>query len=350
MAEELERYDVTIIGGGPIGLFTAFYSGLRELKTKVIEFLPQLGGKVSFFYPEKIIRDIGGIPGIAGRDLINHLEQQANTFQPTIVLGQQVVGFERLADGNILLTGSSGEKHLTRTVILTTGMGIFETIKLDVDEAERFEGSNLHYSIENIDRFIGKRVIISGGGNAAVDWANELESIAASVTIIHRRHEFGGLESNVTKMRESSVNILTPFIIRKLHGENDIQKVTIEHIETGEIKEMEVDEVIVNHGFSIDLGPIKSWGMELEGGRIVVNGNMESSLPGVFAAGDAVIHPHKLRLIAGGFVEGPIALNSAKAYMDPDSEPMAMYSTHHKEFVSISVREGNLCRDFIPRV
>lgn len=334
MIDKLELYDVTIIGGGPIGLFTAFYSGMRELKTKVIEHLPQLGGKVSFFYPDKIIRDIGGIPAIAGKDLIAQLEQQANTFKPTIVLGQQITGFERLVDGNILLTSANGQKHLTRTVILTIGMGTFEPIKLDIHGAEHYEEHSLHYSVQNKEHFKGKRVLISGGGNSAVDWANELEPIAKTVTVVHRRDEFLGHESNVTKMKESSVQILTPYQLKELHGDgNLIQKVTIEQVETNETLEIEVDEVIINHGFNLDFGPINDWGLEISDARIVVNEKMETNLPGVFAAGDAVTYPNKLKLIAGGFVEGPKALNSAKAYMDPESEPMAMYSTHHKEFV-----------------
>ncbi|MGW6163873.1 ferredoxin--NADP(+) reductase, partial [Bacillus altitudinis] len=143
MAENQEVYDVTIIGGGPIGLFTAFYCGMRELKTKVIEFLPKLGGKVSLFFPEKIIRDIGGIPGIAGKQLIEQLKEQAATFDPDIVLNQRVTGFERLDDGTIVLTGSEGEKHYTRTVILACGMGTLEVNEFDSEDAARYGGNNV---------------------------------------------------------------------------------------------------------------------------------------------------------------------------------------------------------------
>ncbi|MGO1134488.1 ferredoxin--NADP(+) reductase [Bacillus subtilis] len=334
MAENQEVYDVTIIGGGPIGLFTAFYCGMRELKTKVIEFLPKLGGKVSLFFPEKIIRDIGGIPGIAGKQLIEQLKEQAATFDPDIVLNQRVTGFERLDEGTIVLTGSEGEKHYTRTVILACGMGTLEVNEFDSEDAARYAGKNLHYGVEKLDAFKGKRVVISGGGDTAVDWANELEPIAASVTVVHRREEFGGMESSVTKMKQSSVRVLTPYRLKQLSGnEERIQKVTICHTETGQREDIEIDELIINHGFKIDLGPMMEWGLEIEGGRVKADRHMRTNLPGVFVAGDAAFYESKLRLIAGGFTEGPTAVNSAKAYLDPKAKNMAMYSTHHKKLV-----------------
>ncbi|CAF1856481.1 NAD(P)/FAD-dependent oxidoreductase [Bacillus subtilis] len=334
MAENQEVYDVTIIGGGPIGLFTAFYCGMRELKTKVIEFLPKLGGKVSLFFPEKIIRDIGGIPGIAGKQLIEQLKEQAVTFDPDIVLNQRVTGFERLNDGTIVLTGSEGETHYTKTVILACGMGTLEVNEFDSEDATRYAGKNLHYGVEKLDAFKDKRVVISGGGDTAVDWANELEPIAASVTVVHRREEFGGMESSVTKMKQSSVRVLTPYRLEQLNGDEErIKSVTVCHTESDQREDIEIDELIINHGFKIDLGPMKEWGLEIEEGRVKADRHMRTNLPGVFVAGDAAFYESKLRLIAGGFTEGPTAVNSAKAYLDPKAENMAMYSTHHKKLV-----------------
>ncbi|MDS9999005.1 NAD(P)/FAD-dependent oxidoreductase [Bacillus atrophaeus] len=334
MAENQKIYDVTIIGGGPVGLFTAFYSGMRELKTKVIEFLPRLGGKVSFFFPEKIIRDIGGIPGIAGQQLIEQLKEQAATFDPEIVLNQRVEGFERMDDGTIVLTASNGEKHYTRTVILATGMGTLEVNELDSKDASKYAGKNLHYKAEKFGDFKDRHVVISGGGDSAVDWANELEPIAASVTIIHRRNEFGCLESSMTKMNQSSVRVLTPYTLEQIHGnEERIQSVTARHSETGRTELIELDELMINHGFKIDLGPMQDWGLDIEEGRIKADRHMRTNLPGVFVAGDAASYESKLRLIAGGLTEGPTAVNSAKAYLDPEAENMAMYSTHHKKLI-----------------
>ncbi|MGG1675666.1 NAD(P)/FAD-dependent oxidoreductase [Neobacillus sp. NRS-1170] len=330
MWNEMKLFDVTIIGGGPAGLFTAFYCGMREMETKIIEFLPYLGGKVSYFYPEKMIRDIGGIPAIKGEELIRQLEEQARTFEPTIVLNQQVVGLERLTDGTFLLTSHNGEKHHTRTIILATGFGTLKSGRLDLADAEEYEGRNLHYTVERLKDFTGKHVLISGGGNSAVDWANELLPIAKHITVVHRRNEFSGLERNISNLRNSTATILTPFVMEGLHGEeNQLNSVRVKNLETGEIQDIVVDEVLVNHGFSIDLGPIKEWGLEFENGSIKVDSFMETNIPGIFAAGDIASYQNKLHLIAGGFSEGPTAVNSAKAYIEPEKELKPIFSTNH---------------------
>lgn len=328
--EEMKLFDVTIIGGGPVGLFTAFYCGMREMETKIIEFLPYLGGKVSYFYPEKMIRDIGGIPAITGEDLIRQLEEQARTFQPAIVLNQQVVGLERLADGTFLLTSHNGDKHHTRSIILATGFGTLKSARLELEDAEKYEGRNLRYTVESLKDFRGKHVLISGGGNSAVDWANELLPIAKKVTIVHRRNEFSGLERNISNLRNSSAAIMTPYVIEELHGDGDLlTSVSVKNLETGEMQVIGVDEVLVNHGFSIDLGPIKDWGLEFENGSIKVDSYMQTNIPGIFAAGDIASYQNKLHLIAGGFSEGPTAVNSAKTYIQPDKELKPIFSTNH---------------------
>lgn len=213
-------------------------------------------------------------------------------------------------------------------------MGTLEVNEFDSEDAARYAGKNLHYGVEKLDAFKGKRVVISGGGDTAVDWANELEPIAASVTVVHRREEFGGMESSVTKMKQSSVRVLTPYRLEQLNGDEEgIKSVTVCHTESGQRKDIEIDELIINHGFKIDLGPMMEWGLEIEEGRVKADRHMRTNLPGVFVAGDAAFYESKLRLIAGGFTEGPTAVNSAKAYLDPKAENMAMYSTHHKKLV-----------------
>jgi thioredoxin reductase len=332
MGNEMKLYDVTIIGGGPIGLFTAFYCGMREMETKVIEFLPYLGGKVSYFYPEKVIRDIGGIPAISGENLIQQLVEQAQTFNPTIVLNQQVIGMEKLEDGTFLLTSHNGERHHTRTIILATGFGTLKSAKLDVESAGKYEGRNLRYAVERLNDFKDKHVLISGGGNSAVDWANELLPIARHITVVHRRHEFSGIERNISNLRKSTATIMTPHVLEELHGDDDrITSVSVKNIETNAAQVIEVDEVLVNHGFCIDFGPIKGWGLEFEYGNIKVDSMMQTNIEGIFAAGDAANYPNKLHLIAGGFTEGPTAVNSAKAYLEPDKELKPIFSTNHEQ-------------------
>ncbi|WP_373893134.1 NAD(P)/FAD-dependent oxidoreductase [Virgibacillus natechei] len=334
MSNQLELYDVTIIGGGPVGLFTAFYSGMREMKTKVIEYLPFLGGKVPYFYPEKVIRDIGGIPHLSGEKLTENLIEQAKTFDPTIVLGEQVTEMEKLEDGTFLLTSSNGAKHHTRTIILSTGFGTLRSVKLDLPGAEAYEEKSLYYTIRKLDHFKGKHVLISGGGNSAVDWANELESIAEKVTLVYRKPTFSGIESNVTKMMNSSVDVFQPYGLVELKGENgQVSSAMIKHIDTQKQEELPIDTIIVNHGFHIDLGPIEQWGMEMNSGSIQVDNQMSTSIPGIFAVGDIASFPGKLNLIAGGFNEGPIAVNNAKLYLSPKDHLETIYSTNYEPLI-----------------
>ncbi|MRG87775.1 NAD(P)/FAD-dependent oxidoreductase [Salinibacillus xinjiangensis] len=329
MTHQDELYDVTIIGGGPVGLFTAFYSGMREMKTKIIEYLPFLGGKVPYFYPEKIIRDIGGIPSISGEKLTEQLIEQAMTFDPTVVLGEQCMHLEQHDDGTFTLTNDNGAKHHTRTIILATGFGTLKSVKLDLPNASQFEENNLDYTIKRLEHYRGKHVLISGGGNSAVDWANELEPIAEKVTLIYRKTDFKGIESNITKMKNSSVDVKTPYVIEELAGkEGHVETVTIQNVETKETEQLSVDAVIVNHGFEIDLGPIAEWGMKMKNGSVQVDQEMATTIPGIFAVGDIANFENKLPLIAGGFNEGPIAVNSAKLHIHPKEELAHLFSTN----------------------
>ncbi|MFC5703340.1 NAD(P)/FAD-dependent oxidoreductase [Cohnella faecalis] len=333
MSEQLELYDVTIIGGGPAGMYTAFYSGMRDLKTKLIEAREELGGRI-LIYPEKMIWDVGGQTPTLGSKLIEQLIQQACTFDPTIVLGQHITAFERQPDGTILLTAATGERHWTRTVILAIGYGILQLAKLEIEGADRFEVSNLHYTVQELEIFRGKRVLISGGGDSAVDWANALAPLAASLTVVHRRDKFGGHERNVANMKASSANVLTPYAVESLHSSNgkEIDQVTISHVDTGERQSIDVDAVIVNHGLRYNFGPIKDWGLDMGDWNANVSGRMETNIPGIFAVGDFVKHDSKVHLIAGTFTDAVNALNSAKLYIDPQAEKVAYVSSHNAKF------------------
>jgi len=333
MNGQLELYDVTIIGGGPAGLYTAFYSGMRDLKTKLIEAQDRLGGRM-LIYPEKMIWDVGGVTPIRGEKLLGQLIQQAKTFDPTIVTGQQIIGYERQEDGTFILTSTSGERHLTRTVILAIGYGVRKMAKLEIEGADRYEVTNLHYTVQELEVFRGKRVLISGGGDSAVDWANELDPIAASVTIVHRREAFGGHERNVARMKASSVEVRVPYTVQALHsdGGETIDRVSIVHAETGETEVIEVDAVIVNHGMKSEFGPIREWGLDIGEWNVTVGERMATNIPGIFAAGDFATYGSKVGLIAGAFTDGVLALNSAKLYMDPEAPRMAYVSSHNERF------------------
>src|SRR5690625_3429356 len=209
-------FDVTIVGGGPAGLFSAFYSGLRELKTKIIEFQPFLGGKVHV-YPEKMIWDVGGLTPVTGTQLIEQMVTQGLTFDPEVALGQKVTSLAKDENGHFILHTSSGQKHYSKTVILAVGGGILKPNKLNIDNAEQFEDTNLHYSVKSLTRFKGKTILISGGGNAAIDWANMLKPIAKKIYLTYRKEMLNGHESQITELLNSSnVECLFNTTIEKL--------------------------------------------------------------------------------------------------------------------------------------
>ncbi|RYL92133.1 NAD(P)/FAD-dependent oxidoreductase [Sporolactobacillus sp. THM7-4] len=335
MPENEELYDVTIIGGGPTGLFTAFYAGMRQMKVKLIESLPQLGGQLSTLYPEKVIFDVAGFPKIKARELVQRLETQARQFHPTIVLDENVQTLERQEDGTLVLNAESGNRHLTRTVIITAGIGAFSPRPLKVEGAEQYEDRNLHYYVNDINKFKDRRVVILGGGDSAVDWANTLEPIASEVTIVHRRDQFRAHEASVNQMNHSSVKILTPFTAKAIEGDgNRIEKLVVEEVRGDREVTLPLDDLIVNYGFVSALGPIKDWNLELDKNSIVVNTKMETAIPGVYAAGDITSYPGKVKLIATGFGEAPTAVNNAKHYIDPDSRTQPVHSSSAADLFS----------------
>jgi len=218
--------------------------------------------------------------------------------------------------------------------VLAIGRGILKMAKLELEGAERYEVSNLHYTVQELEPFRGKRVLISGGGNSAVDWANELEPIASQVTVAHRRSQFGGHEKNIARMKNSSVDVLTPYEVTQLYSSNGvtIERVTLNHLETKESHELEVDEVIVNHGLKADFSGIKDWGLNMDDWNVFVNAKLETNLPGIYGAGDFAYYDSKVNLIAGAFTDAALALNSAKLYMDPEAPRMAYVSSHNDRF------------------
>ncbi|MBO8163398.1 MAG: NAD(P)/FAD-dependent oxidoreductase [Brevibacillus sp.] len=312
-------YDITIIGGGPAGLFTAFYGGMRQATVKIIESMPQLGGQLSALYPEKFIYDVAGFPKVRAQELVDGLKQQIAHFNPTICLEEKVENVVKKENNVFEITSDKGI-HYSRAVIITAGVGAFAPRKLEHPDAPKYEKSNLHYFVTDLNAFKGQRVLVVGGGDSAVDWALMLEPIASHVTLIHRRDKFRAHEHSVEMLHASKVDVKTPFEIKELHGDERIERVVIQNNATNEETELEVDAVIVNFGFVSSLGPIKNWGLTLEKGSIVVNSKMETNIPGIYAAGDIATYPGKVKLIAVGFGEAPTAVNNAIAYINPDAK------------------------------
>lgn len=319
-------YDVTIIGAGPTGLFTAFYGGMRQASVKIIESLPHTGGQLTALYPEKYIYDVAGFPKVRAQELVDNLEEQANIFDPTIVLEQEIEKVERLEDNTFKLT-SNKEVHYTKTMIITAGNGAFQPRRLNIGECEQFEGINLHYHVKDMSHYKDQNVVLLGGGDSAVDWALMLEPIAKQVTLVHRRDNFRAHEHSVERLMSSNVNILTPYVPSDIITTDKIDKVILDEVKGDNQITLEVDSVLCNYGFISTLGPIKDWGLEIERNSIVVNTKMETNIPGIYAAGDICTYDGKVNLIATGFGEGPTAINNAKQYIDPKARIQPKHST-----------------------
>lgn len=322
--------DILIVGGGPAGMFAAFYAGMRQASAKIIESLPQLGGQLAALYPEKYIYDVAGFPKVTAQQLVNNLKEQLKLFPETqICLEEKVENVVKKEERLFEVTTNKGV-HYAKAVIITAGVGAFEPRRLELPEAAKFEKSNLHYFVPDLNVFKGQRVVLTGGGDSAVDWALMLEPIAEKVTLVHRRDKFRAHEHSVENLMNSRVEVLTFKEITALHGDDRIEKVTITDNKTGEVLEREVDAVIVNFGFISSLGPIANWGLDIEKGSIRVDTRMETNIPGIFAAGDITTYPGKLKLIAVGFGEAPTAVNNAKVYIDPEAKLSPGHSSNMK--------------------
>lgn len=322
-----EVFDITIIGGGPVGMFAAFYGGMRNAKVKIIESLPQLGGQLSMLYPEKDIYDIAALPVIKGQELIDNLSVQISRFDPTICLEEEVIDVIKNDAGTFKLT-TAKTVHYSKAIIITAGNGAFQPRRLELDQAEDYEGKTLHYYVNNIEQFKDRTVAICGGGDSAVDWALTLEPIAKKVYLIHRRNKFRALEHSVSLLEQSSVEVITPYIPVAIEGEHpQIQSVKLKEVRGEGEKELEIDNFLINYGFTSSIGPMKKWGIDVKRNEIPVNTKMETTIPGIYAAGDICTYEGKIKLIATGFGEAPTAINNAMSYINPDERVQPMHST-----------------------
>jgi len=317
LARDERVYDITIIGGGPAGLFAAFYCGLRKASCKIIDSLPELGGQLATLYPEKHIFDVGGFPKILAKDLIQRLREQAFAYSPAVNLNEEVKELNR-RDDNIFELVTDKRIHLSKAIIICAGIGVFTPRPLPTDKAKDYEENGIFYYVDKLDQFRSKKVLVIGGGDSAVDYALMIEKVAEKVTLIHRRDGFRAHEESVRQLMESSVDVRTFVELSDLHGSGGVlEAATVINNKTKETDTIPVDAVVSGLGFSASLGPIADWGLEIENSEVVVNTKMETNLPGVYAAGDIVTYPGKVKLIATAFGEAPTAVNNAKTYIDP---------------------------------
>jgi thioredoxin reductase (NADPH) len=326
--------DITIIGGGPTGLYAAFYAGMREMSTRIIDSLPELGGQLMALYPEKYIYDVGGFPKILAKDLAAALIEQALQFDPEVVLDEEVRNIVREPD-RMVLEGRSGS-YMTRTLVLAGGKGAFEPTKLKRPGYEEFLGKGVHYAVKDPEAFRGKRVLIVGGGDSAVDWALALKDLTADLLVIHRRDHFRAHQRTVAQLADASAAGELAFRsfheVKEIRGADAVESVVIFDNRSGAEEVIEVDAVLTFLGFKPDLGPIKSWGLEVEKGRVKVSRLMETSVPRIYAAGDLADYEGKLDLIATGFAEAAVAVNHALHYVNPEARVNPGHSTSMRIF------------------
>jgi len=329
-----ESRDLTIIGGGPTGLFAAFYAGMRGVSCRIVDSLPELGGQLTALYPEKYVYDVGGFPRILARDLAVNLIEQGTQFGAEIRLEEQVADLIRDGDGWILTTDRG--RYPTRKLLIAAGKGAFAPRVLECPGYDRLLGKGLVHHVKDPAHFLGKRILVVGGGDSAVDWVLNLRDRAARLILIHRREGFRAHAQSMMQLRaaveEGSIELLTHREVREVHGDGCVTGVTIFDNRTDEETTFEVDAVIALIGFKPDLGPLARWGLEFERNSIKVNHRLETNLPGVYAAGDIVSYEGKLELIATGFSEAAMAVNHAVHEIDPKARYNPGHSTNLKVF------------------
>ena len=329
--------DVTVIGGGPTGLAAAYYAGHRAASVRIVEALEQLGGQTGAIYPEKHIFDVAGHAKVNGQDLVDLCAQQGLQFDAEVLLGESVDAMAHHVDEHgdclLALTTSRGSRLLSRAVIVAAGHGAFTPRKLPIAGIDEWEGRGVHYFVREKAAFSRKRCVIVGGGDSALDWTLGLHDCTEPpLALVHRRERFRAVEASVNEARElersGALRILTEAQVTELHGSDVLEAVTIEHGESGALSTLPCDALITLLGFHAHLGPIADWGLELHGKKQirVDPTTCETSLPGVYAAGDIAGYDGKITLITIGFAEAAIAANNAVArFRNEKAQPS--YST-----------------------
>ncbi len=323
--------DVLIIGAGPVGLFAAFEAGVIGLSSLIVDNIERVGGQCIELYPDKPIYDIPAIPSCTARELVDRLLEQCRPFAPPLHLGHRVETVERLDSGRWLARTDKGLTFDAAAILIAAGNGSFVPQRLQLDEAAALEDHHVHYSVRNLDDFAGKKVVVAGGGDSALDWSLALRTVAGRVTLVHRRNGFSATDSSVANMRRAVEAGEMDFAVGTIASLNapggQLESIDIRQAE-GTVQ-LATDHLLVLFGLVADLGPIAQWGVEVQGGRITVDtSNYESSRPGIFAAGDIAGYPNKQKLILSGFHEASLALRKAYSYAFPDKKRVHIHSSY----------------------
>ena len=325
--------DIIIIGAGPVGLFTVFEAGLLKLRCHLIDSLPQPGGQCSEIYPKKPIYDIPGFPSVLAGELVDNLMEQAAPFKPGFTLGEAAMSIVKTDDGKFIVTTVKGTQHEAPIVMIAGGLGVFEPRKPPIDNLEAFEDKGVEYIIKDPEFYHGKRCVIAGGGDSALDWSIFLaeNNIASEVILVHRSSSFRGHLDSVQKVidmaEKGKIKLVTEAEVTGINGSGKVENVVITHQKNGEMIQ-EADHFIPLFGLKPSLGPIADWGLDIEKSAIKVDTkDYSTNIPGIYAIGDVNTYENKLKLILCGFHEGTLAVQSAFARIHPDKKNILKYTT-----------------------
>lgn len=323
--------DILIIGAGPTGLFTVFEAGLLKLRCHIIDALPNIGGQLTELYPKKPIFDIPGYPTVQAGELVQNLHEQIKQFEPGFTLNEIAQTIDKQEDGTFIVTTDKGTRHHAKAVAIAAGLGSFEPRKPQIENISDYEEKGVEYFVKNPEQFRGKKVLIAGGGDSALDWSIFLADIAAEVTLVHRRNEFRGALDSVEKVQalknEGKINLITPAEITGIKGDGKVESLLIE--QEGTVFDKSVDYFIPLFGLTPKLGPIANWGLEIEKNAIKVNNALDyqTNVEGIYAIGDINTYPGKLKLILCGFHEATLMCQSIYNRVNPGKKYVLKYTT-----------------------
>ncbi|MBY0272678.1 MAG: NAD(P)/FAD-dependent oxidoreductase [Alphaproteobacteria bacterium] len=333
--------DVIIIGAGPVGLFAIFECGMMGLKCHVVDALDAVGGQCTALYPEKPIYDIPAYPKILAGELIENLKKQAEPFDPSYYLGQQVLKMKKNEKAGLWQVETSlGEKLEAKTILIAAGVGAFGPNRPPLENLEEFEDKSIFYYVKNREDFRGKNIVIAGGGDSAVDWALSLSEIAKKVSVVHRRSKFRAAPESESQLhalaQKGIIDLVIPFQLDGLSGSaGKLEQVIVKSLD-GERRELQADCLLPFYGLAMDLGPIAHWGLQLNTTHIQIDPqNCSTNIPGIFAIGDIAHYSHKLKLILTGFAEAAQAAHAIRAFVHPGEIYHFEYSTTSGVPVSI---------------
>ncbi|WP_395060622.1 NAD(P)/FAD-dependent oxidoreductase [Flavobacterium sp.] len=324
--------DILIIGAGPTGLFTVFEAGLLKLKCHIIDGLPQPGGQLTELYPKKPIFDIPGYPSVLAGDLVDNLMEQIKQFQPGFTLNETAETIDKLEDGTFIVTSNKGTKHHANSIAIAGGLGSFEPRKPILKDIEFYENDRgIEYFVKDPEKFRDKKIVISGGGDSALDWSIFLSNVASEVTLVHRRNEFRGALDSVEKVQElkneGKIKLVTPGEVIGFSGSEKIESVDIQ-VGTARTT-VACDYFIPLFGLTPKLGAIANWGLDIEKNAIKVNNALDyqTNIEGIYAIGDVNTYPGKLKLILCGFHEATLMVQSVYQRMNPGKKYVLKYTT-----------------------